>query len=108
MGSEQVTCLAMGSPSLRFAGAEAEERRARERQRAVRTVVSGGAVSPRQPQYMNIMIIFSGGVDENARTQVEQNLPRAPPSDVRLLDALYLHAHADVQADARAHAPVNL
>ena len=57
---------------------------------------------------MNIMIIFSGGVDENARTQVEQNLPRAPPSDVRLLDALYLHAHADVQADARAHAPVNL
>ena len=62
MGSEQVTCLAMGSPSLRFAGAEAEERRARERQRAVRTVVSGGAVSPRQPQYMNITIIFSGGV----------------------------------------------
>ena len=64
MGSEQFTCLAMGSPSLRFAGAEAEERRARERHRAVRTAVSGGAVSPRQAQYMNIMIIFSGGVAE--------------------------------------------
>eukprot|EP00964_Phaeocystis_antarctica_P096215 scaffold62556_cov69-Phaeocystis_antarctica.AAC.10 len=47
---------------MRFAGAEAEERRARERHRAVRTAVPGGAVSERQPQYMNIMIIFSGGV----------------------------------------------
>ena len=60
--SEQVTWLKVGSPNLRFAGAEVEERRARERHRPVRTAVPGGAVSERQPQYMNIMIIFSGGV----------------------------------------------
>ena len=62
MASEQVTYLAMGSPSLRFAGTEAEERRARPQHSTVRPAVPGGAVSPRQPQYMNIMIIFSGGV----------------------------------------------
>ena len=45
MVSEQVTWLKVGSPNLRFAGAEAEERRARERHRPVRTAVPGGAVS---------------------------------------------------------------
>ena len=44
MVSEQVTWLKVGSPSFRFAGAEAEEQRARERHRPVRTVVPARAV----------------------------------------------------------------
>ena len=51
----------MDLPSLRFAGAEAEEQRAAVQHRPVRTVVPVGAASKRQPQYMNVMIIFSGG-----------------------------------------------
>ena len=44
MVSEQVTWLKVGSPNLRFAGAEVEERRARERHRPVRTAVPARAV----------------------------------------------------------------
>ena len=58
---EEVTYPPVDLPSLRFAGAEAEERRARLRHSTVRTAVPVGAASKRQPQYMNVMIIFSGG-----------------------------------------------
>ena len=58
---EEVTYPPVDLPSLRFAGADAEERRAALRHRPVRTAVPVGAASKRQPQYMNVMIIFSGG-----------------------------------------------
>ena len=103
----------MGSPSLRFAGAEAEERRAREQHRAVRTAVSGGAVSPRQPQYMNIMIIFSGGVGrKTSHSRVQAGLVPAPPRADRLRRAfipqseIFLFSGAACATKATSSAPV--
>jgi len=73
--SEQVTWLKVGSPNLRFAGAEGEEQRARERHRPVRTVLPGRAVSKRQPQCMIVKKIFSGGVGSIATGYVRASRP---------------------------------